>query len=154
MSIAFSGLTILASPASSSRSASRSSTVNDSDSQGEADDEGEDDDGDFLGSASDILNSMNSAPSEREVTFYNHPQALYKFISEEDTSRTEIKLTLGINDRFRLPAKLKQILCVLFTRKDSDRTARNFLRGLPMELLREALDGEEVGCYGWVCQAF
>ena len=154
MSVAFSGLTILASPASSSRSASRSSIVNDSDSQGEADDEDEDDDGDFLGSASDILNSMNSAPSEREVTFYNHPQALYKFISEEDTSRTEIKLTLGINDRFRLPAKLKQILFVLFTRKDADRTARNFLRGLPMELLREALDREKVGCYGWVCQAF
>ena len=154
MSIAFSGLTILASPASSSRSASRSSTVNDSESQGEADDEGEDDDGDFLGSASDILNSMNSSLSEREVTFYNHPQALYKFISEEDTSRTEIKLTLGINDRLRLPAKLKQILCVLFTRKDSDTTARNFLRGLPVEVLQDALGGETVGCYDWVCQAF
>ena len=129
----------IGSPASSSSSSSRSTrTVS-----GEgADDEYEDDDDDFLGSASDIWNRFNSAQSENETRFYNHPDALYKFISEEDTSRTEVKITLGIADRLNLPTKLKHILRVLYTRKNSDKAARSFLKRLPAGLLDDALDVE------------
>ena len=128
--------------------------MDESESQGEADDECEDDDEDFLGSGSNVWNRLHSALSEREATFYNHPQAFYKFVCEEDSSRTEIKLTLGINDRFNLPVKLKHILCVLYARKSSDKNARSFLRKLPRKLLNEAIDtGEDVMRYLFrVCQ--
>jgi len=156
-SFAFHYVLVLDSPTSNSRSTSRSTTVHDSESQDEADDEYEDDD-DFLGSGSDLWNRLNSTMSERDTTFYNHHKAFYKFISEEDTSRTEIKISLGINDRLNLPAKLKHILCVLYTRRDTDRNARNFLRRLPplpRELLDEAISGgRDPLCYSLrVCQA-
>ena len=117
----------------------------------EADDEYDEDDDNFLGSGSDLWNRVNSVLSEREATFYNHPKAYYKFISEEDSSRTDIKISLGINDRLNLPGKLKHILCVLYARRDSDRNARNFLRRLPRPLLEEALGGEmDIMCFSGV----
>ena len=139
-------------PATSSRSTSRSTGA----SSDEADDECDDDDDDFLGSASDIWSRVNSEQSERDRTFYNHPKAFYKFICEEDTSRTEVKITLGITDRLNLPDKLKHILCVLYARKDSDKAARRFLKRLPRGLLEDAVgrEGEGVQCYPLrvVCQ--
>lgn len=142
-------------PASSSRSTSRS-TGESSTSSDEADDECDDDDDDFLGSVSDIWSRVNSGQSERDTTFYNHPKAFYKFICEEDTSRTEVKITLGITDRLNLPAKLKHILCVLYARRDSDKAARRFLKRLSRGLLEDAVgrEGEGVQCYplSAVCQ--
>lgn len=138
-------LYIVGSPQSNSRSTSRSTTVNDSESQDEADDEYEEDD-DFLGNGSDLWTRTNSALSERGATFYNHHKAFYKFVCEEDSSRTEIKITLGFSDRLKLPAKVKNILCVLYTRKDSDRSARKFLKRLPRQLLKEAIGEERIMC--------
>ena len=124
------------------RSTSQSSTVDNSESQDEADDEYEDDDDDFLGSGRDLWTRANSLLSERNATFYNHHKAFYKFVCEEDSSRTEIKISLGITDRLNLPGKLKDILCVLHARRDSDKSARNFLKRLPRQLLYEAVGGE------------
>lgn len=145
------------SPASSSRPTSRSTGAGSTSSEEEADDEGEDDDDDdFLGSASDIWSRAHSGLSERDATFYNHPKAFYKFICEEDSSRTEVKISLGITDRLNLPAKLKNILCVLYARRDSDKAARTFLKRLPRGLLDDAVGrgGGGVQCYPLigVCQ--
>ena len=145
------------SPASSSSQTSRSTRTGPNDSEEEADDECEDDDEDFLGSASDIWSRVNSVRSERDATFYNHPKAFYKFICEEDSSRTDVKITLGITARLHLTDKLKHILCVLYTRRDSDKAARSFLKRLPGGLLDDAVDrgegGRDVKCYllDWVC---
>ena len=139
------------SPAFSSCSTSRSTHTGSIDSEEEADDERDDDDDDFLGSASDIWSRVSSARSERDATFYNDPKAFYKFICEEDSSRTDVKITLGITARLNLPDKLKHILCVLYTRRDSDKAARSFLRRLPRGLLDDAVDrgggGRDVKCY-------
>ena len=145
------------SPASSSRSTSRSTRTGSNGSEEEADDECDDDDDDFLGSASHIWSRVHSAQSERDATFYNHPKAFYKFICEEDSSRTEVKITLGITDRLNLPDKLKHILCVLYARRHSDRAARSFLRRLPRGLLDDAVGrggGRGVQCYplDGICQ--
>lgn len=93
--------------------------------------------------------------SERDASFYL--KALYKFISEEDSSRTEVKITLGITDRLNLPDGLKHILCVLYARRDSDKAARIFLRKLPRGLLDDAVGtaaGSQVKCYplNEICQ--
>ena len=139
------------SPASSSRSSSRSTRTGSNGSEEEADDEyDDDDDEDFLGSVSNIWSRVNSVRSERDATFYNHPKAFYKFICEEDSSRTDIKITLGIIARLNLRDKLKRILCVLYTRRDSDKAARSFLKRLPGGLLDDAVDrgeGRNVKCY-------
>ena len=139
------------SPASSPRSTSRSTRTGSSESEEEADDERDDDDEDFLGSASDVWSRVNSVRSERDATFYNHPKAFYKFICEEDSSRTDVKITLGIIARLNLRDKLKHILCVLYTRRDSDKAALSFLRRLPRGLLDDAVDrvgwGSDVKCY-------
>lgn len=142
---------------SSSRPTSRSTRTDSNDSDDEADDECDDDDDDFLGSVSDVWSRINSVRSERDASFYNHPKALYKFISEEDTSRTEVKITLGIADRLNLPDGLKHILCVLYARRDSDKAARIFLRKLPRGLLDDAVGtaaGSQVKCYplNEICQ--
>ena len=139
------------SPAFSSCSTSRSTRTESSNSEEEADDERDDDDDDFLGSASDIWSRVNSVRSERDATFYNDPKAFYKFICEEDSSKTDVKITLGITARLNLPDKLKHILCVLYTRRHSDKAARSFLRRLPRGLLDDAVDrgggGRDVKCY-------
>lgn len=143
------------SPASSSRPASRSTEAASTGSGEEADCEDEDDDEDFLGGASDIWRRTNSVESERDTKFENNPKAFYKFICEEDSSRTEVKISLGITDRLNLPAKLNHILCVLYTRRDSEKAARTFLRKLPRGLLDEAVGSERgVQCYPMrgVCQ--
>lgn len=143
------------SPASSSRPASRSTEAASTGSGEEADCEDEDDEEDFLGGASDIWRRTNSVESERDTKFENHPKAFYKFICEEDSSRTEVKISLGITDRLNLPAKLNHILCVLYTRRDSEKAARTFLRKLPRGLLDEAVGSERgVQCYPMrgVCQ--
>ena len=139
------------SPVFSSHSTSLSTRTGSNDSEEEADDEHDDEDDDFLGSTSDIWSRVNSARSERDATFYNHPKAFYKFICEEDSSRTDVKITLGITARLNLPDKLKHILCVLYTRRDSDKVARSFLRRLPRGLLEDAVGrgggGRDVKCY-------
>lgn len=133
------------SQSSSSRSTSRCSTEGDLDSQHDADDEYEDDD-DFLGSRSDMWARSNSVLAVRNATFFNDHNAFYKFIGEEDSSRTEIKIRLGIRD---LLGELNKILCVLYTRKGSDRSARIFVERVPREQLNEAIDGAgEAMCYG------
>ena len=140
---------------SSSSPTSRSTGAGSAGSEEEADDEGDDDDDeDFLGSASDIWRRADSRLSERCATFYNHPDAFYKFICEEDSSRTEVKISLGITDRLNLPNKLKHILCVLYARRDSDKAARTFLRRLPRRLLDDAVGRRGVQCYplDGVCQ--
>ena len=137
------------------RSTSHSSSVDDSESQDEADDEYEHDDDDFLGSGSDLWTRANSLLSERNATFYNHHKAFYKFVCEEDSSRTGIKISLGITDRLNLQGDLKGILCVLHARRDSDKSARNFLKRLPRQLLYEAVGREtEFTCFSnlRVCQ--
>jgi len=139
-------LGFVGSPASSSRS----TRIGSNDSEEEADDEYDDDDDDFLGSASEVWSRVNSGQSERDATFYNHPKAFYKFICEEDSSRTDVKIALGITDRLNLPDKLKHILCVLYTRRVSDNTARSFLRRLPRGLLDDAVgrgEGRDIECY-------
>lgn len=112
-----------------------------------ADDEYEDDDEDSVGNTRDIMDYSNSAQSESDSpTFHNHHKALYKFISEEDSSRTEVKFTLGFTDRLKLPDTLKHIIRALYTRKD--KATRTFLKELPPELLDEALGMDlVVQCY-------
>lgn len=123
-----------------SLSSSRSRTTS---SEEGADDGYENDDEDSVGSARDIMDRSYSAQSENDSPkFHNHPKALYKFISEEDSSRTEVKFTLGFTDRLKLPNELKHILRVLYTRKNSDKTARWFLRELPPGYMEEALGSD------------
>ena len=123
-----------------SLSSSRSRTTS---SEEDADDGYENDDEDSVGSARDIMDRSYSAQSENDSPkFHNHPKALYKFISEEDSSRTEVKFTLGFTDRLKLPNELKHILRVLYTRKNSDKTARSFLRELPPGYMEEALGSD------------
>ena len=99
----------------------------------------DDDDHDFLGSGSDMWAHQTSVQSKRNARFFNNHYALYKFVSEEDSSRTEIKFRIGIRDRQNLWGELKNILCVLYNRKGSDRTARYFLKEVPTEYLNEAV---------------
>ena len=123
-----------------SLSSSRSRTTS---SEEGADDGYENDDEDSVGSARDIMDRSYSAQSENDSPkFHNHSKALYKFISEEDSSRTEVKFTLGFTDRLKLPNELKHILRVLYTRKNSDKTARWFLRELPPGYMEEALGSD------------
>lgn len=128
------------SPASSSSSRSTGTFSGEG-----ADDEFEDDGEDSVGNARDIMDFFNSTQSESDPpTFYYHPKALYKFISEEDSSRTEVKLTLGFADRLKLRDKLKHIIRVLYARKNSDKAARTFLKELPEGFLDEALGVDPV----------
>ena len=128
------------SSANSSRSSSRSTTKDNSESENEADDECEDDDvHDFLGSGSDVWARQTSVPSKHNARFFNNHDALYKFVCEEDSRRSEIKFRLGIRDRQNLWGELRNILCVLYTRKGSDRMARDFLKKVPTEYLNESV---------------
>ncbi|KAK2563687.1 hypothetical protein P5673_012666 [Acropora cervicornis] len=131
---------IYGSSANSSRSSSRSTTKDNSESENEADDECEDDDvHDFLGSGSDVWARQTSVPSKHNARFFNNHDALYKFVCEEDSRRSEIKFRLGIRDRQNLWGELRNILCVLYTRKGSDRMARDFLKKVPTEYLNESV---------------
>lgn len=126
---------------SSSRSSLRSTTKDDSERENEADDECEDDDDhDFLGSGSDVWARQTSVPSKHHARFFNNHDALYKFVCEEDSRRSEIKFRLGIRDRQNLWGELRNILCVLYTRKGSDRMARDFLKEVPTEYLNESVE--------------
>ncbi|XP_074613396.1 uncharacterized protein LOC141873316 isoform X2 [Acropora palmata] len=132
---------IYGSSANSSRSSSRSTTKDNSESENEADDECEDDDvHDFLGSGSDVWARQTSVPSKHNARFFNNHDALYKFVCEEDSRRSEIKFRLGIRDRQNLWGELRNILCVLYTRKGSDRMARDFLKKVPTEYLNESVE--------------
>lgn len=140
------------SSANSSRSSSRSTSKDDSESQNEADDEREDDDDhDFLGSGSDTWPRQTRVQSEHSARFFNDPNALYKFVCEEDSRRTEVKFRLGIRDRQNLWGELKKILCVLYARKDSDRRACNFLKEVPTAHLNEAVECSHVTSWWTWC---
>ena len=136
-------LPALGSADSGSRSVTRTTEAssNGFDSHDDADDEGDDGDA-FQDSIDEILRRCGSCQSER-ATFYNNPKAFYKFICEEDSERSHLRFREGISDRLNISVKLEQLLCVLYSRKDTDKEARNFLKKVPNQVLAEVVRREK-----------
>lgn len=89
-------------------------------------------------------------PSEESV-FYNRSDAFYTFISDEEVGGGEFKFKLDFADRLNVQPKLMQIICVLHTRKDTDRVAKDYLKKIPSEQVADAL-GTEQTCKFFFCR--
>ena len=96
-----------------------------------------------------MFNQVESMPSEESV-FYNRSDAFYSFINDEEVDSGEFRFKLDFADRLNVQSKLTQIICVLHTRKDTDRIAKNYLKKIPSGQAAEAL-GEEQTCNFFFC---
>mgnify|MGYP001800795358 CR=1 FL=1 len=97
---------------------------------------------DFLDSVGSIF--FQSISVAEHPVFDNNPNAIYRFVREEDTNGCEnVKFKLNFLDRLNAREILLEIICVLNTRKDVEPRAKDFLKQIhPHSLVTEAVGKE------------
>ena len=101
---------------------------------------------DLLDSVDYFVYRADSTPPENTF-FHNSPNALYSFISDEVVQGGEFKFKLDFADRLNVGPRLQQILCVLYSRKETDATAKAYLKEIPSWRVDEALGREDSSCF-------